>query len=271
MGGTDFQEIPTLFFVLVILLGRSSKDRLFGQNGKSQQLMQLHRPILARRLLVVSSGRFSLRFSKGCIAIALLLLASALAWGQLPQTKGHDIDGHAFRMSFTSSQFAVEGFFVFPQICFSVDQTGHYEMRRLAMKVSAESSQGKIFRMVPELLQGALPAAEWARLEKLLEDPDLLKSGSGPSVLRKGAETFVAEVPRENGVTRVVLSDADGENPFPRSADRIINWLQHFKAEGAEPLDVSADDICPSATFQPVHPATALLEPIASTNSCSKR
>jgi hypothetical protein len=237
----------------------------------SQQLMQLHRPILARRLLVISGGRLIMRFSKRFIATALLLSASTLAWGQLPRTKEREIDGPSFRMSFTSSQFSVEGFFVFPQICFSVDKTGHYEMRRLAMKVSAESPQGKIFRMVPELLQGTLPDAEWTKLEKLLEDPDLLKSGSGPSVLRKGAETFIAEVPGENGAQRVVLSDADGENPFPHSAEQIVDWLQHFKAEGAEPLDVSADDICPSATFQPVHPATALLQPVASTGAGTKR
>jgi hypothetical protein len=101
-----------------------------------------------------------MRFSKGYIAIVWWLLASALAWGQLAPAKGREIDGPLFRMSFTSSRLAGEGFFIFPQICFSVDHTGHYQMRRLTMKVSAESSQGKIFRMAPELLQGTLPAGE---------------------------------------------------------------------------------------------------------------
>jgi hypothetical protein len=212
-----------------------------------------------------------MRVSKTCVAVMWILLASALAWGQRSGINEREISGPAFRMSFSSSRLAVEGFFVFPQICFSVDHSGHYELKRLTMKVSGESSQGKIFRMVPELLQGTLPATEWASLEKLLEDPELLKSGSAPGVLRKGAETFVAEVPGENGVQRVVLSNADGGNPFPRSAERVVNWLQHFKAEGAEPLDVSADDICPSATFQPVRPATAELQPRSSSGGCVNR
>jgi hypothetical protein len=109
-------------------------------------------------------------------------------------------------------------------------------------------------------------------LEKLLADPEFLRlAASAPNILRKGAETFVAEVPREDQVQRVVMSDADGENPLPRSAKRIVNWLQHFKAEGAKPLDVSAEDICPSAALQPVNPATALLRPTPLSGACVKR
>lgn len=123
-----------------------------------------------------------------------------------------------------------------------------------------------------ELLQGTLSPEELKKLKKLLEDREFLKlTASAPGILRNGAETFVAEVPREDGVQRVVISDTDRENPFPRSANRIINWLQRFKAEGAEPLDISAQDICPSGELQPIHPATARLQPMSSTGACGRR
>lgn len=207
--------------------------------------------------------------------MASWLLASALAWCQHPQVNGRT--SILVRMSFTSS-WVPKGFGSFPQICFSVDRAGHYEMRRVTIKASTEPLRGspdtKLLVGTPhtELVQGIMPASELEKLEKLLADSEFLKlTASAPNILRKGAETFVAEVPRANGVQRVVMSDADGENPFPHSVEGIVNWLEHFKAEGAEPLDVSAQDICPSGALQPVTPATALLQPTASSGACIKR
>lgn len=206
-----------------------------------------------------------MRLPKSCLVVLTALLASTLGSAQASPTKRQT--SLLVRMSFSNS-WLPQGFASFPQICFSVDRTGHYEMRRLTMKVSTESSKEnpdkKFVLGTPysELLQGTLSPVEFGKLEKFLEDPEFVKlSSSSPSVLRKGAETFVAEVPRESRVQRVVVSNADGENPFPRSANRFVNWLQHFKAEGAEPLDVSADDICPSGVLQPVNPTAAFLQP----------
>jgi hypothetical protein len=216
-----------------------------------------------------------MRFSKRHMVVASALLASTLSWAQQPQINEHT--SLLVRMSFASS-WVPSGLGGFPQICFSVDHTGHYEMRRVTIKVSAEPLQGspdaKLLLGTPhtELLQGTLSPSELENLQKLLEDPEfrgLARSSGG--ILRKGAETFVAEVPRENGVQRVVMSDTDRESPFPRSAKRIVNWLQHFKAEGAKPLDVSAEDICPSGALQPVSPATASLQPIPSSGACVRR
>jgi hypothetical protein len=123
----------------------------------------------------------------------------------------------------------------------------------------------KILRETPsmETLQGVLAPGELKRLAQLFDDPEFrsLKRSSG-GLLRKGADVFVAEVPRENEVQRVVWSDTDGENPFPRPASRVLRWLQNFKTAGAQPLDVSEEDICPSAALQRLDPATALLQPI---------
>src|SRR6202140_5381672 len=198
-----------------------------------------------------------MQFSMKHFLMASVLLASTFAWGQQPQ-----IGGPApllARMSFTSS-WVTSRFESFPQICISVDRSGQYQMRRVTMKGNAEFVEGTPHT---ELLQGTLPPRELKKLEMMLHDPEfrtLPRSGGG--ILLKGAETFVAEVPRASGAQRVVVSDTDGENPFPPSAQRIVNWLQRFKAEGAEPLDVSALDICPSGALQPVRPDTALLQPV---------
>ncbi len=217
-----------------------------------------------------------MRFSKSYFAAASLLLASTLVWGQHSQQNDQRASLLA-RMSFTSSWVA-QGLGSSPQICFSIDREGHYEIRRLTIKASAESPQAgpddKLLTGTPytELLQGTLSAGELEQLEKLLADGEFLKlAASAPNILRKGAETFVAEVPRDDYVQRVVMSDADGENPFPRSANRLVNWLQHFKAEGAKPLDVSAEDICPRGSLQPVKPSTALLQPMPTSGACAGR
>lgn len=207
-----------------------------------------------------------MQFSKRYLVLTSLLLASTFGWAQQ-----HPIDQPIpllVRMSFTNS-WVPQGFGTSPQICFSVDRTGRYKMRRLAIKLSAESPQARPdTKLLPgsiytEQLQGTLPATELEKLDKLLAEPDFLNlAASAPNILRNGAETFVAEVPRDDYVQRVVMSDADGENPFPRSANRIVNWLQHFKAEGAKPLEISSEDVCPRAAIQPARPATALLQPI---------
>ena len=95
-----------------------------------------------------------------------------------------------------------------------------------------------------------------------------------PAERRHEAEALLANfLPgefRNMNVRRVVLSDADRENPFPRSANKIVNWLQHFKAEGAEPLDVSAQDICPTGTLQQIDPAVASTQSFSSPEGCIK-
>jgi hypothetical protein len=208
-----------------------------------------------------------MRFVGKHIAIASLIFGTSLSWGQ---SKLDAPSSLLVRMSFTSTWVADFGVRDSPQVCFSIDHAGHYQMRRLTMKVSseplAENPGTEALQGTPhaELIQGTLQSSELEKLEKLLADQEFRKlTVSAPNFLTKGAETFVAEVPRDSGVQRVVMSDADGKNPFPRSAEKIVNWLQTFKAEGSKPIDVSARDICPQGSIQPVRPATALLQPSA--------
>jgi hypothetical protein len=113
-----------------------------------------------------------------------------------------------------------------------------------------------------ELVQGTLSPNELKTLVTLLQGREFrtLSRSTGGIVL-KGGETFVAVVPRVSGEQRVVASDRDGENPFPRSVQGIVSWLWQFKPEGATPLDVSAQDVCPQGAVQPVNPNNALLRP----------
>jgi hypothetical protein len=69
----------------------------------------------------------------------------------------------------------------------------------------------------------------------------------------------VVDVARERNVQRVVVTNADDNNPFPASVQRLVKWLGQFKAEDAEPLNESEADVCPSATLQPTNPAVAIL------------
>jgi len=193
-------------------------------------------------------------------AIASWFLVSALGWGQLyavPADRDRDL---LARLSFASTWAVDNASKASPQICFSVDLAGHYRMRRLTTKGGADFLQGSPH---PEVVRGTLQPKELRKLGRLLGDPDFRNlDGSFGGLVRKGAETFVAEVPRESGVQRIVVSDPDRENRFPDSVSRIVSWLQDFEAVGAEAVDVSSQDICPSGALQPINPATALVKPI---------
>jgi hypothetical protein len=184
-----------------------------------------------------------MRFSKSSVVMASMLVVSTLAWGQLAQIDG--TRSMNARMSFTSSWVDDFGDRDLPQVCFSVADTGHYQLRRKAMKTNGDPVQGSphsnLLRKTPhpELLQGTLSPSEPRELRKLFGDRGFLTlTTSAPIILRKGAETFVAEVPRENGVQRVVMTDADNEHPLPPLINKIVDWIQDFKAEGAKPLGV---------------------------------
>jgi hypothetical protein len=211
-----------------------------------------------------------MRFSKSHVVLASVLLASTFTWAQQYQTVGPT--SLLARMSFTSS-WMPQGFpRSSPQICFSVDRSGNYEMQRVTQKVSTETLHGlpdskedakRIFRgPQTEVVQGTLSPDELKTLVTLLQDREFrtLSRSTGGIVL-KGAETFVDVVPRASGVQRVVASDRDRESPLPQSVQGIVSWLWQFKPEGATPIDASAQDICPHGAVEPVNPSSASLRP----------
>jgi hypothetical protein len=209
----------------------------------------------------------AMRFSKRQIVLSAAILAATFAWGQQPDVHLPADSSLLVRMSFASS-WEFHGFVTGPQVCFSVNRSGHYQMRRVTTKTTIEPREGapngKAVVETPqtEYLQGTLAVRDLENLKKFVGDPNLLKlTVVPPSIVRKGGETFVAEIANGSRTRRIVVSDADGENPFPDSAEKIVDWLEGFKAEGARPLDVSTEDICPTGTMQPIAPDAARLEP----------
>jgi hypothetical protein len=170
---------------------------------------------------------------------ATMFLAPTFTCAQLLQAK--DQTNQLARLSLSSTSPIAAGEKGFPQVCFSVDRDGRYQMSRLT------SEGGR------ELLQGTVLPGKLKKLEELLGDSEFISVGSSGGLLRNSAQAFAAEVPREKGTLRIFISDTDTENPFPRSVRRVANWLQNFNPEDAEPFETSVPDICPRGEgFEPL-------------------
>ncbi len=206
-----------------------------------------HRILSARKIGIVLPEAI-MRCPVQLSVMALVLLASPIAWAQ---RDGHVLSGSSIaRFSYTNTWPLDNKDDESSQICFAVQQDGHYQMRRLTAKGATE------------LVGGTVPAVELKKLEKLLEAPEFrgLTSSVG-GVIFNGGESFATELSSENGVQRLFLANPDGERPFPASASKIINWLQNFKPRDAEALDVNDPDICPGAAMKLVRPSVASLAP----------
>ncbi len=136
----------------------------------------------------------------------------------------------------------------YPKICLAVHNDGHYRLLRVVEKGT-------------ETLQGTLPQNKLSEFDRLLKNLDFDRSGG--AIIRGGAESFVAEVVREEKVFRHIWINPDDERPFPRSARKLVQWLQTFKAEQASPLvhrDLD-EPICPPLTEDSITPLGQLLKP----------
>jgi len=100
---------------------------------------------------------------------------------------------------------------------------------------------------------------EELRAIKLLLAADafrMLTGGHGATV-RGGAENFIAEVPREGTVQRVLLINPDRKRPFPQAAASVIDWLQRLTPKDASALaSTEFPDVCPRLG-DPVRPVLA--------------
>jgi hypothetical protein len=193
-------------------------------------------------------------FSKGGIAVALVVLVSSLGWGQQAEIS---------KPSFLVHMSLAGPFRPYSSpVCFAADLNGHYQMRRLKETQHTVEKDGRqfVYRTVDtEWLQGTLAASELKQLKELLGDSEFVSLTSQSNLIRKGGEVFAVDVARERDVQRVVVTNADDSNPFPPSVQKLVGWLSRFKAEDAEPLNESEADACPGATLQPTNPAIAIL------------
>lgn len=131
-----------------------------------------------------------------------------------------------------------------PRICFELYRDGQYRIVRATTKGN-ENRAGK------------LSQDQFETMSKMLTQLDSNSSPEG--VIRKGSESFVAEV--ANGAEqekRLLWVDPDHQRPFPESVAKIIGWLRNFNSEDALPLNVpelSTDPICPRISQTPLEPA----------------
>jgi hypothetical protein len=150
------------------------------------------------------------------------------------------------RLSYDSTYVAEEkGQPHFSRLCFEVYRDGRYRISRMAL--------GRT-----ENLGGTISQDEVSHVADLLKKVDFENKGGG--IVRRGSETFVAEIMREGRSARYIWVDPDHRRAFPRAAQDLIEWLQDFKAQGARPLtapEVSTMQICPRMTDTPLQPVAA--------------
>lgn len=159
------------------------------------------------------------------------------------------------RLSYTSTYFHVvnenEEKYL-PRVCFELYRDGQYRIVRTATK-------GAPPRLGPraENRAGKLSQDQFETISKMLMQLDFSSSPGG--VIRKGSESFVAEVPNGAEERRLLWVDPDHQRPFPDSVAKVIGWLRSFNSEEAVPFNVpelSTDPVCPRFSQTPVQPAS---------------
>jgi len=171
-------------------------------------------------------------------AVLIAIIATLVTFPSLAQNSGTNDENASLvaRLSYNSTWFVSADQKTSPRICFAVFKDGRYRMLR-------RTADGKGQR-----LQGTILPEELRQIEGMLDAPGFraLAGQRGPFIVLAGSETFIAEVPREVGVQRVLWMNPDREEPFPKPAAEVIDWLQSFEPKHAETLvDTEFPDVCP--------------------------
>ncbi len=145
-------------------------------------------------------------------------------------------------------------------VCVAVTRDGEYRIVRSLVHGETQRLCGKMPKDQLQQLTELLGAAEFRAL-----------SGDHVGMIRKDAEVFAAEIPgpmrehvdgarqsMDRDVWRLQWVNADGENPFPGSVAKVVEWLQHFEPKNGESF-VYAEfpDVCPNRGLRLVQPAVA--------------
>lgn len=135
-----------------------------------------------------------------------------------------------------------------PKFCFALFGEGFYRMSRLTPKGTTEK------------IQGILSGEQLAAFQKILGAVEFQSGGGG--IVQNNAESFIAEIQRNDRTKRYSWVDPDHRKPIPDSALKLVKWLQNFKPQDEESVDVpegSENPICPPAWEQPVQPVASLI------------
>jgi hypothetical protein len=172
-------------------------------------------------------------------AVLIAIFATLVTSPSLAQNNGTNDENSSLvaRLSYNSTWFVSPDQKRSPRICFAVFKDGRYRMLR-------KTTDGKIQRM-----QGVIVPEDLGQIDAMLKSPSFRAlAGQRGGVVRSGSETFMAEVPREDGVQRLLWMNPDREDPFPQAAAQVVDWLQRFEPKHGERLvDTEFPEVCPQS------------------------
>lgn len=115
-------------------------------------------------------------------------------------------------------------------------------------------------------LEGKVPDEQFKELRTLLAEPDFrVLTGNHGGLIRQKSTSFGAEIPREDSTQRLQWLNPDGENSFPKSVAKVVDWLKHFEPTNGNPFAYAEfPQVCPSVGVR-------LLQPSVSANASPSR
>jgi len=176
-------------------------------------------------------------YTKLFLTAAVLLVWVGLWAQEVNHSQAPDLLARLSYDSNSAGSVIREGGEGLQKICVAVSRDGDYRIVRSLNSGRKEQLQGKIREQQLE------------QLRKLISDSDFRDLlGSHGGLIRQAAETFAAEIPREDSIQHLQWLNGDGESPFPSSVTKVVNWLKHFEPNDGKPL-VSTDysEVCPSS------------------------
>jgi hypothetical protein len=175
------------------------------------------------------------------IAGLVLSLPAVAQWAQEPA-----------RNTDFSARFSYESIWVGPsastglrKVCFAFARDGEYRILRETNSGGTQAFQGKLAKSQQDQIQRMLNSAAFRDL-----------SGNGAGVVVKGADTFVAKVPRDGKEQYVTWTNRDRRDPFPAPAAEMIEWMRNFDTAGGQAIRPETLNVCPH-TARPLLPSSS--------------
>jgi len=204
----------------------------------------------------VLQRRSAVHFLAKTLLVVSILLLSLGVWAQ-EGNRQNDSDLLA-RLSFERSRMVEDGG---PRdVCLAVTRDGDYRIVRTD------------YLGLTQRLHGKMPKEQFQQLTKLLEAAEFRAlSGDHVGLILQDAESFGAEIPElrphapalgpswpERDVWRLQWLNADGENPFPGSVAKVVEWLRDFQPKGGKAFEYAEfPDVCPSRGLRLLQPTVA--------------